>query len=154
MRLTPTLRLALILSLALNLFLLAFVGAQQWRQQAALRALPPSIARTPAGNVLATLFGQLAAQLPPDDRRLLRSAILSHTPQLEQTQARFAAAMDQVRTEIDRTPLDTAALRAAMAQAREQRQPLGPVLEDIVMEVLPQMSAEGRHILSRYRGGR
>ncbi|WP_044560960.1 periplasmic heavy metal sensor [Azospirillum sp. B4] len=154
MRLLPTPRLALILSLALNLFLLAFLGAQQWRQQVALHALPPAIAGTPAGSALANLLSQLAEQLPTEDRRLLRTAFVSHAAQFQEAQARFAAAMDQVRTEVDRTPLDIDALRAAIANAREQRQPMGPVLEDIMMDVLPKMSPEGRHVLSHYRGGR
>ncbi|WP_186455772.1 periplasmic heavy metal sensor [Nitrospirillum pindoramense] len=146
------LRLVFILSLALNLFLLAFLGAQQWRQRAVLGALPPTLARSAAGNALATIIGQLAEQLPPEDSRLLRDAILSHMGQLEAAQGRFADAMSQVRAEIDRTPLDPDALRAAMAHAREERQPISPVLEDIMMEVLPKMSPEGRHILARYRG--
>jgi hypothetical protein len=73
--------------------------------------------------------------------------------ELEEAQGRFTTAMDQVRAEMDRTPLDPSALRAAMAHAREQRQPIGPVLEDIMMEVLPKMSPEGRHVLAHYRGG-
>ncbi|MEA1674160.1 periplasmic heavy metal sensor [Nitrospirillum sp. BR 11163] len=149
---SPVLRFLFLLSLALNLFLLAFLGAQQWRQRTALGALPPVLARSAAGNALATLVGQLAEQLPAGDRSLLRGAIVSHMAQLEAAQGRFTAAMDQVRTEIDRTPLDPDALRAAMANAREQRQPIGPVLEDIMMEVLPKMSPEGRHVLARYRG--
>ncbi|MDZ5649056.1 periplasmic heavy metal sensor [Nitrospirillum sp. BR 11828] len=149
---SPILRLVFILSLAVNLFLLAFIGAQQWRQRAALGTLPPMLARSAAGNALATIIGQLAEELPPEDSRLLRAAILSHMTQLETAQGRFADAMSQVRAEIDRTPLNPDALRAAMANAREQRQPIGPVLEDIMMEVLPKMSPEGRHILARYRG--
>ncbi|MDE1145537.1 MAG: periplasmic heavy metal sensor [Azospirillaceae bacterium] len=144
-------RLLLTLSLALNLFLLAFVGAQQWRERAVLRMLPPSVAATPGGNALASAFIDLAENMPADDRRLLREAILSHMAQLEQAQAGFIQAMDQVRAEIDRTPLDDDALRAAIANARTQRQPLGLVLEDIMMDVVPKMSPEGRHVLGHYR---
>ena len=150
--LTPRrLRLILGVSLALNLFLVAFVAGQRWRaiQLERLVAMPPiaaPISPDPEGAL-----GRLAAMLPAADAAILRAAMATRLPTLLAIRRDFAAALEQARAAVARDPVDPAALAAAISAAREQRMRFGPILEALLVETVPQLSPEGRRVLSRFR---
>lgn len=144
------LRLALAASLAVNLFLVAVVGGQQIRRHLASPSgdLPVgfwSLDGSPAPQVV-----QILAALPAGDAAVLREAIAAHREQLVAARAEFARAMQVVRTEIARTPVDGDRLRDAIEQARRARQAFGPMLQAILVTAVPRMSEQGRQVLSAH----
>jgi uncharacterized membrane protein len=148
------LRAILAVSIALNLFLVALVGAQRWRAVQQQRMAVPVIGalerrglQDPQGTLQ-----QLAGRLPRDDAALLLGASRERLAELLSARASFISAVEQAREEIARDPVDSFALQAAIAEARRQRQRLGPVLEDILLDAVPRMTPEGRRVLSQMRG--
>lgn len=144
-RRTPSLRVLLIASLALNLFLLAFVAAQYWQGRSP--SPPTSVAAGAA-------FKQVAAALPPQDGEILRGAVAAQLPRLVVAQRGLRDAMATVRDEVRRDPVDTARLRAAIETARGKRMERMMVIEDILTEAISRMSEPGRQILSQFRLGK
>lgn len=151
-RLTPRrLRLILGVSLALNLFLLAFVAGQRWRavqleRMVAIPAPEAQISPDPEGAL-----ARLGGVLPSADAAILRQAIAARLPELGAIRRDFAAAVDHARVEMARDPVDPAALGQAITEARRQRMRFGPVLESLLVETVPRLSPEGRRALSRFR---
>lgn len=154
--LTPRrLRVILAVSIALNLFLAAFVGAQRWKAVRLERLALPAAGflegegmRDPEGAVQ-----RLGTTLPRADAALLRRAVLTRLDALAEARRGFAAAVERTREEVARNPVDPTALRAAIEEARRQRQRFGPLVEEILLDIVPRMSPEGRQVLARYRGG-
>jgi len=145
-------RWAVGLSVALNLFFVAFLGAQFWRSQG-IEGLfaPATTSNAGAGPFRRAVLRQLVARLPPEDGRVLRAGFVARLPELVRLQRQSVAAAEQVRADIAASPLDLEKLRTDMRAAREARQQLAPVIEEALLDVVPRMSDEGRRILSDYR---
>lgn len=151
-RLTPSrLRAILTVSIALNLFLLAIVGAQRWRVLHMQRmSLPVSslvegrAIQDPEGTLQDYLHG-----LSPQDAAILEGATRARLGEILNARREFTAAIERARVEIARDPVDPAAVRAAIVEARQQRQRFGPVLEGILIDAVPRMSVEGRRTLAQ-----
>jgi uncharacterized membrane protein len=139
----------MVLSLALNLFLVAFVGAQAWRARNTESML--LTASSEGGITAHGILRQLADKLPPEDGRLLRDAFAARLPELATLRRQSVQAMDRVRDDIARRPFDADRTRADMRAAREARRNLAPVIEETMLDVLPRMSDEGRIALGQYR---
>lgn len=154
-RLTPgRLRGILVVSIALNLFLVALVGAQAWRATQLRRMAVPAISalekeglRDPEGTLQ-----RLGAALSREDAAILLGAARARLSTLLSVKADFVSAVEHAREEIARDPVDPAGLRSAIAEARRHRQRLGPLLEDILVDALPRMTPQGRQVLSQVRG--
>ncbi|GGJ35400.1 periplasmic heavy metal sensor [Neoroseomonas lacus] len=154
-RLTPgRLRVFLAVSIALNLFLVALVGAQRWRAVHVQRIAMPAVGllegrgiQDPEGTLQ-----QFGAGLSSDDAAILRGAVRARLGELLNARRGFVAAVERTREEIARDPIDPVALREAIVEARRQRQRFGPVLESILLDAVPRMTPEGRRALSRIRG--
>jgi len=134
------------LSVALNLFLLGFLGAQAWRLHA------PESSDAPAADTLGPgFFRQLAGTLPPADARLLRSALGARLPEMIGLRRDWQQAAERLRTDIAQLPYADDKVRADLAAVQAARQKLRPLTEDLLLTILPQMSDEGRQALSRAR---
>ena len=133
--------LAIGFSVALNIFLVGFLLAQLWSSPA-----PEPEALAPR-----EILRQLAKQLPPADAEHLRRAFASRAPELVRTRREVRAASEQVRADIGATPFETTKLRADFEAMRIARERLRPLIEQALLEALPQMSEEGRTILSHAR---
>jgi hypothetical protein len=81
---------------------------------------------------------------------VLREVIAERREQLAAARAEFARAMQAVRAEIARTPVDADRLRDTIEQARRARQAFGPMLQAILVAAVPRMSEQGRQVLSQY----
>ncbi|MBW6400052.1 periplasmic heavy metal sensor [Roseomonas sp. HJA6] len=153
--LTPRrLRVMVAMSIGLNLFLVAIIGAQRWRAVQLERMAAPNVGALEA-QVLRDPergLGLLSAGLSERDSTILRDAIRIRLADLLVARRDFAAAVDLARSEIARDPVDLAALRESIERARRQRQRFGPLLEEIILDAVPRMSPEGRQALSRLRG--
>jgi uncharacterized membrane protein len=143
------LRLALVASLAANLFLVAVVGGQQIRRYLAAPGELPVGFWSPDGSPAPQVV-QILAALPASDAALLREAIAEHRERLAAARADFARAMQAVRGVIAQTPVDAERLRAAIEEARRARQAFGPMLQAILVTAVPRMSEQGRLVLSQY----
>ncbi len=154
-RLTPgRLRVILAVSIALNLFLLALVGAQRWRAVQVQRMAMPAVGlvegrgiQDPEGTLQ-----EFVARLSPEDAAILQGATRARLGDLLGARRDFASAVQRAREEIARDPVDPTALRDAIAEARRQRRRFGPLLEGILLDAVPRMTPEGRRALSRAQG--
>lgn len=154
-RLTPArLRGILVVSIAVNLFLVALVGAQRWQAVQLRRMAMPAISALEKQGLREpeTMLEQLGAGLSRDDAAILLGAARARLRALLSVKADFASAVERAREEIARDPVDPAGLRSAIAEARRQRQRFGPLLEDIVLDAVPRMTPEGRRVLSQMSG--
>ncbi len=151
-RLTPSrLRAILVGSIALNLFLLAIVGAQRWRAVQLQRMAVPASSFVEGLGIQDTedSLQEFVKRLSPDDTAILEKATRARLIEILNARRDFAAAVQRTRAEIARDPVDPTALRAAIIEARQQRQRSGPVLEGILLEAVPQMTLEGRRALAQ-----
>ncbi|MBR0681708.1 periplasmic heavy metal sensor [Roseomonas eburnea] len=154
LQLTPRrLRLILGVSIALNLFLAAFVGGQRWRARGLeMLALQPGpgLMEQGAPDPEGTL-AHLVRALPPADAAILRASVRARMFELLDARRGFVEAAAAAREEVARDPVNPAALQAAIAEARRQRLRFGPLLEAVLLEAVPRMSPEGRRVLAQFR---
>ena len=147
-------RIALVASLALNLFFAAFLGAQFWHARTDLPSLAGGSGVSPSLTVAQMVLQKAADALPAGDRAALRQALVSRLPALGEAQQDYLQAIEAARQEVARTPIDPAALRASVDAAVAARQKISPIIGDVVADAVLHMSEEGRRILSTYHEGR
>jgi uncharacterized membrane protein len=131
-------------SLALNLFFIGIAIAMAIRAPA-----PPSWDR----NVFVRVE-RLAASLPAADGNLLRDQIKANHASIEDTQNKYRAAQDAIRTTLRQEPFDAATLQAAMANTRAARQNFDQAIQGVFAASAAQMSPAGRHALADWPPGR
>ncbi len=145
-------RLIIGVSVALNIFLLTFLGTQAWRHRHPDSFLAMSTtASIASGDIARAFVQQLAAALPPEDGKVLRAAFITRLPELVRLQRASLSAAEQVRRDMGSHPLDIDQLRTDMRAARQARQAIRPVIEEGLLEALPRMSEAGRQAFSEYR---
>lgn len=144
-------RIALVASLAVNIFFGAFLGAQLWRSRTEMPSFVGDSTQTPGLAVAQKALQRAADALPAGDRAALRQALMARIPVLREAQEQYLQAVEAARKEIARTPIDPAALRSSIATAVAARQKIGPILGDLLADAILQMSNEGRQILGTYR---
>jgi uncharacterized membrane protein len=132
---------ALIASLALNLFVLARLATPLLLGPAD----PP-----PPEAMLPHLVEELAAALPAADAALLRQTFDGHAANIAGTSRAVAAAHEQVRAALAADPFDEAALAAALDQLRDAEQALHGAVRQTVLDIAPRLSPEARHALAAW----
>ena len=137
-------RWLLLVSLALNLFFVGVVVA------IAIRAPAPS---TWDRNVFVRVE-RLAATLPPSDGEVLRSLMQSHHDAIEQAQAQYQAAREEIRETLRQDPFKVEDMRAAMAKTRAARQAYDQIIQGVFADAAPQMTSAGRHAIADWRSKR
>ncbi len=133
----------LALSIALNIFLVAFLFGQLWQAHSHHADGQTWSARE--------VLRQLERRLPEKDAQVLRHAFGSRAKQIGDLQREHRATVDRVRQDVGAAPLDLDKLRADLDASRRARDRLRPLVEQALLEALPQMSEAGRETLSRYR---
>jgi uncharacterized membrane protein len=131
-------------SLALNLFFVGVALAMAIRAPAA-----PAWDR----NVFVRVE-RIAGTLPPADADLLRGQINANRQLIEESQARYRAAQDEIRTTLRQEPFDAEAMRAAMAKTRAARQSFDQVIQGVFAFSAAQMSPAGRRAMADWPPGR
>jgi hypothetical protein len=137
-----TLRLCFLISLGVNLLLLAFLAVQAGR-----RGFDGHHA--PGGHSVEQMFHHVEAVLSPADAGLLRQAVQTHQADLTASQQDLDTAAYAVRAALAAEPFSLDTLRATMQAAHAARQHLGELVEVVTLESVPVMSPQGRVILSR-----
>src|SRR5262245_319503 len=141
-----TSRVVLLVSLALNLFIVGVAGAVAVRQ-----FLPAAPATSPeASRSAAARIDRLAATLPASDADLLRGEFRAHESVVESANSVYRRAQDKVRAALRAEPFAIEAVRAAMTETRAARQGLDVVLQDVIASAAGRMSPAGRHKLAEW----
>ena len=133
-------QLAAGLSVILNVFLIGFLSAQALLDHTPAPETPPR-----------EILRQLGEKLPSADAEHLRRAFATRLPELARARRAARTASDTVHVEISAMPFDANRLRADLDASRAARETLRRLVEQALLEALPQMSDEGRQILSHYR---
>lgn len=144
------LHVAIVVSVALNLFCLAFIGEQAWRRHVEER-VSLQIGAGEEAPSLRTVLGQLVEKLPPEDAAILRASFASRIPDLIALRRDSVQAIDRVRADITQRPFDAEKTHMDMLASREARQKTAAVIQDALLDVLPRMSDAGRRELAEYR---
>lgn len=132
------------ISLALNLFLLAFLGVQGYRWRVAERQIV-------SGGLVEVAINQVSSKLPPEDARILRSSFMPHLVELATLQRQWLRAVEETRRDIGAQPFDAAKFKADLQAVREARSRISPVIEEVLLKAVPRLSDAGRQAISRYR---
>jgi uncharacterized membrane protein len=127
-------------SLALNLFFVGVAIAM------AVRAPAPSYWDR---NVFVRVE-RLAATLPPADADILRSRISANRAAIEDAQAAYHTAQDQIHSVLRQEPFDVEALRAAMARTRAGRQAFDQTIQGVFAGIAASISPAGRQALANW----
>lgn len=127
-----TLRLGLVLSLALNLFLAAALAAPH--------VLPPP----PGRDREARIVERIVERLPAEDRPVFRDAHARHADKLKSEFQAWRQARADARAALAAEPLDAAALERALAESRRASEAIQATMHAVTLEAAPKMSPEGR----------
>lgn len=147
------LRLALMVSLGLNLLLAGFVSVHWVRVHMFHHGLPMLGAPGGGGGrSIEGMFQRAATGLPPADAAVLQSALGAHAADLAAAQRDYTADTDAMRAALLADPFDAGKWRATVDAARDARQRLGPLVEAVMLDAVPHMSADGRQILAKNHG--
>jgi uncharacterized membrane protein len=130
----------LLVSVSLNLLVGGILAGR-------LQHSPPAGTESRAGR----LIERMAAVLPSDDGRILRTVYHTHQAGIGKFTADLRAARDEVRQVLRAEPFDQRALQTAFAQVRERRQAMHEAIHEVVAEAAPQFSPQGRRTLSDWR---
>lgn len=122
----------LIASLGCNAFMGAAIATHLLRDPPA----PP-----PFGKMLE----EIADTLPPEDARLMRQAIAANG--ILMSRERHEEQFQKLREAVAADPFDITAFVAAEAQLRQRQTAMG----DIMLDIVPRLSPEGRKRLSEFR---
>jgi uncharacterized membrane protein len=129
------LRGLLLLSLCVNVALVAYV-AVQWQSPAG-----------PLGAMPLKLVQRVAERLPPDDGAVLSRIYQSREAQLLPLQADYSRSLRSTLYLASQPQLDKAALRAAIKDARDKRIKVGDAVIDMFEQMLEDISTDGRRQL-------
>jgi uncharacterized membrane protein len=130
-------RWALLISLAINLFFVGAIGALTVRSYLTGEC-------TQSRRSAEARIDRIAATLPAADAAILHAKFESERSSAEAAREAYDRSLEQVRNALRAEPFDGSALAAAMADARSQRVALDQVLHEIIAASAAQMSPEGR----------
>jgi uncharacterized membrane protein len=129
----------LLVSLALNIFLVAYIGGQ-WAgsHKTGLLRLGPH-----------RLVERLAKRLPTADAALLRNAYHSREAAITAVNKDYAEAIRHVLKVMAKPQLDPSALRKAVATVREHRRRMDDLVADMLLAAIEKMPPETRAALAK-----
>ena len=132
-----SLRLAFLLSLAINFFFIA-VGASFYFDRP--KGFPPSPDK---------IAERVAESLSGEGEKLFQSIYANHRPAIMAEYTTLQQTHSQVRSLASAEELDMEALRAARADSKEQFNALMEKLDGFIMDAMPQLTLEDRRRLVR-----
>lgn len=129
------LRIALPISLVLNMFLLAFVGGQM------LRATP----EVPRGDdPLARILAVAEATLPASDARSFRETLLKEEPRYARAVRKVTEARREMLKQMSADPYDPVATLAALSAMQSAWTEFMDAIGGPLVDAIGQISPEGR----------
>jgi uncharacterized membrane protein len=140
-------RILLLLSLALNVFLLFGAGSfwahRHWGD-----------AHIPWGGGPLHRFEALAQRMTPADAEVLRAEVRKRSKAIDEAHEALHHAQDAIRKALRAEPYDNAAVRTAMSEAKDAYLHLEGQLQDVIASAAEQISAQGRAQLAGLEPGR
>jgi len=140
-------RIALLASLALNLFFIGIEGA------AAVRKFQASPTGPDTRRTAAAMIDRIASTLPPDDAEKLRASFREREPQVEAVYGAYRQSHEAIKTALRTEPFDPEKLSAAMSATRTARQALEETMQGVIVPAATAMSEDGRAKLADRRSG-
>jgi len=137
-------RWLLLASLALNLFFIGAAGAVAFRYSSSVPLA--AVARIHRG--IADRLDRIAATLPSNDAKVMRSEIRADARKFATAQADLRLSQEEVRNTLRAEPFDAEATRTALAVARAARENFDLVLHDVIATAAAKMSVVGRNKLA------
>lgn len=129
------LRIALPVSLVLNMFLLAFLGGQM------LRARP----EVPRGDdPLARILAVVEATLPASDARLFRQTLLKGEPRYARAVKKVTEARQEMLKQVSAEPYDPVATLTALSEMEGAWTEFMDAIGGSLVDAIGQISPEGR----------
>jgi hypothetical protein len=145
------LRLAFAVSLAINLALGTYYAGKSWRERQPPPVLPQAMLRSPGGMAAERVLERAVLRLSVSDAAVLRAGIAAHADDMAKAQLAYLADLDLLRAAVLAEPIDRDALRARIAATEQSRLLLEPVIEAIILDVVPKLSPDGRRKLAAFR---
>ena len=130
--LKPSLRLALTLSVAVNLFLLAVIAAPH--------VFPPP----PRERGEARVVERILRQLPEPDRPAFQAAHERHAPTLQRTFEAVRESRARMREALGSEPFDPAKFDRAVEDWRKTSDAARQAIHAMMLDAAPKMSSQGR----------
>ncbi len=139
---TTILSLLLLLSLALNVGLVAWVGGKKTGEFGGPRG----------GFAGSQLLKDTVEGLPPADREAAIAILKEYRPQIRESIDQLRAERDVTRDLLSKPDVDKEAIKAAFATMRERVGKLQQLNQEMVIEMLPHLPAEARVKLLMRKG--
>jgi uncharacterized membrane protein len=136
--------IALVASLALNLFLTGIVGV--W-------AVRPLFHEPPPPSV-GGMMDRMSRRVPEADRPILRQAFAKRQDEIGRLFQEIRQSQQAVRASLRAEPFDPAAYDAATERARQARAAIESVMQSATREAVMAMSHEGRERFAQRGRGR
>jgi uncharacterized membrane protein len=124
----------LIVSLALNLFLVGVVGVRYWREH--VRPPPDRVAMGP--------FGRLTQGLPESGRAKFKEAMDSRREQMREQGREFRRARGEAMQALAAEPFDRVKVDAAFAEARRRADTMSAIMQGAMIEASAQLTSDER----------
>jgi len=124
---------ALILSLALNLFLGAVVGMRYWREH-----------QREAERATMGAMGRITAGLPESGRAKVRAVMEGRQSQIREHRREFRRARNEAMQTLAAEPFDKIKAEAAFVEARRRANAMSELMQSTMIEASAQLSAEER----------
>jgi|GEM_PF-3916589 len=126
----------LLLSLAVNLFVLGVAATSWWRRsEASIGEGDRALAR-------------LAAKLPAEDAALVRQGARARRAQMQSARQEFDVAVREATAAAARDPFDAQAFALSLAALRQKRIAITDLRIEFYTQVAPRLSARGRRQLA------
>lgn len=135
----------LALSIGLNLFLIGWEVTQHL-------SAPTYAKPDPAPETVAEA---IAGALPSADGDILRQAFAGKRQSLQEARQHYLAAVEHLRQILSAETLDREAFQETITQLRGTRQAERRIFGDIMLDVIPRLSPQGRRaFVATHMGGR
>jgi uncharacterized membrane protein len=131
-------------SLALNICFVGAASAVAYRYTGDVPLPAVDLIGRSAGDRL----DRVAAALPANDAKIMRSQIRTQEVRVAAAQADLRLAQEEARNTLRAEPFDMDAMRAAMAQVQVAREKYHLVLHDVFESAAPKLSVVGRNMLA------
>jgi uncharacterized membrane protein len=138
-------RYLLLGSLTLNLLFVGAAGAMAVQHSSTPAPLQPVVG---IKHGVEGRFKRMAANLPPDDAKIIRAEFHADAVKLALAEAQIRLSEESVRDSLRAEPFDPAAVRTAMAQTSAARDRFYQLVHNLVATATAKMSPAGRETLA------